>query len=126
MTMKTKKIQYFYDLDTWKEAHRLVLSIYELVDRLPPREKFVLSSQMLRAAISITSNIAEGFGRKHLKEKIQYYSMARASLTEPQNQLIICKDVNYVDNKGFSEVWKQSVVVHKMLNALISSLKRKT
>ena len=80
---------------------------------------------MLRAVISITSNIAEGFGRQGLKEKIQLYSMAKASLTELQNQLLICKDVGYLTKQKYELVWNQTVIVHKMLNALIKSLRIK-
>ena len=68
---------------------------------------------MLRAVVSITSNIAEGFGRRNLKEKIQFYAISKASLTELQNQVIICKDVNYLSIKDSKEIWKQTVVVHK-------------
>lgn len=122
---KKNKINSFYDLNTWKEAHKLVLSVYKLVNNLPDKEKYVLGNQMLRAVVSITSNIAEGFGRRGLKEKIQFYTMAKASLTELQNQLIICRDVGYLKNSEFKTIWDQSVIVHKMINALITSLKIK-
>jgi len=123
--MEAKKISHFYDLYVWKEGHKLVLLIYKAVERLPSKEQFILGSQMLRAVISITSNIAEGFGRQGLKEKIQFYSMAKASLTELQNQLLICKDVGYLTNQKYELVWNQTVIVHKMLNALIKSLRIK-
>ena len=114
----------FYDLNVWKEGHKLVLVIYKLVDKLPSKERFVLGSQMLRAVISITSNIAEGFGRRGVREKIQFYLIAKASLVELQNQLIICKDVRYISERKFDLIWDHSVVVHKMLNALIKSVRK--
>jgi len=123
--MQKRKISHIYELNVWKEEHRLVLVIYKLIEKLPAKEKFVLSSQMLRAAISITSNIAEGFGRQSLKEKIQFYYIAKASLTELQNQLMICRDVGYLTSNRFNSIWEQTVVIHKMHNALISSLKKK-
>ena len=126
MDMNKKKINCFHDLNVWDEGHKLVLSIYKLVEKLPSKERFILGSQMLRAVISITSNIAEGFGRRGLKEKIQFYSISRASLTELQNQLFICRDVGYLSARKFDLIWEQSVVVHKMLNALIKSLRTKT
>ena len=70
MNGKLYKIQHFYDLNVWKEAHSLVLLTYKTIENFPKKETFVIVSQMLRAAISITSNIAEGFGRQGLKDKI--------------------------------------------------------
>ena len=117
------KIIHFYDLNVWKEGHKLVLLAYKFVNEFPNKEKFILSPQILRAAISITSNIAEGFGRRGEKEKVQFYFVARASLIEFQNQLIIARDVGYLSKKVFNEIWEQSVVVHKMQNALIKSIR---
>ena len=90
-----KKIIYFTDLNTWKEGHKLVLTIYQITKKLPKDELFGLTSQMRRAAVSITSNIAEGFSRQSFKEKAQFYSMAQGSLTELQNQLLVSKDIGY-------------------------------
>src|SRR3990167_241538 len=81
------KIQVFTDLNVWREAHKLVLEIYKLTQKFPEGEKFGLTIQLRRAAISITSNIAEGFSRKTDKEKIQFYRMSLGSLMEVQNQL---------------------------------------
>lgn len=120
-----KKIKNFYDLIAWKEGHKLVLFVYKLVDEFPNKERFVLSSQILRASISITSNIAEGFGRKGLKEKIQFYFLAQGSLAELQNQLIIAKDVGYIKSKDFEEIWKLTVLVQKLISGLIRSLNSK-
>ncbi|KKQ41424.1 MAG: S23 ribosomal protein [Microgenomates group bacterium GW2011_GWC1_37_8] len=116
-------IQKFTDLNTWKEAHKLVLIIYGVIDNYPKKETYILVSQMLRAAISITSNIAEGFGRRGKKEKIQFYYLAQASLTELQNQLIISKDIGYLPENKFYYVWEQTVIVHKLITGLIKSIK---
>lgn len=120
-----RKIKNFTELNAWKEGHKLVLSVYKATDSFPKKETYILVSQMLRSSISVTSNLAEGFGRRNLKEKIQFYSMAQASLTELQNQLLISKDVGYVSSKRFTDIWDQSVVVHKLITGLIKSLKRK-
>jgi len=119
-----KKIIHFYDLNVWKEAHKLVIDVYTLTNKFPKKETYALSSQMLRAVVSVTSNIAEGFGRRGIKEKVQFYAMARASLVELQNQIFICRDVKYFSKESFGLTWKRSVIVHKMINALIKSLKR--
>lgn len=117
------KIKNFTDLNTWKEGHKLVLEIYELTKHFPKSETYALIDQILRAVVSITSNIAEGFGRQGIREKIQFYYLAQSSLTEVQNQLIISKDVKYVDINKFNKLWDQTVIVHKLLSGLIKSLK---
>ncbi|MBI5147851.1 MAG: four helix bundle protein [Parcubacteria group bacterium] len=114
-----KKIKNFTDLEVWQEAHTLVLWVYRLTRSFPKEEVFGLTSQMRRAAVSITSNIAEGFSRHSYKEKALFYSMARGSLTELQNQLLIAKDAEYVSKGDFSAIANQSVAVHKLLNAFI-------
>jgi four helix bundle protein len=121
---KKRKLTSFTQLDTWKEAHKLVLLIYELTNKFPEKERYVLVSQMLRAAISITSNIAEGFTRKGKKEKKQFYYVAKASLTELQNQLLIAKDINYIDEKEFNKTSKQLIVVVKLLSGLIKGVNK--
>jgi four helix bundle protein len=113
------KIKSFTDLDTWKEAHKLVIEIYKLTKDFPNEEKFGLVNQMRRAAVSITSNIAEGFSRQSLKEKVQFYFMSKGSNIELQNQLLIAKDVNYLNKEAFDGVAGQSVTVNKLINGLI-------
>lgn len=113
------KITKFTDLRAWKESHKLVLMIYEITKNFPKEELFGLVSQMRRCAVSITSNIAEGFGRRSYKEKIQFYLIARGSLIELQNQLLVAKDVKFLNEKDFKEIANQSVEAHKILNGLI-------
>lgn len=117
-------IKSFTDLNAWKEAHKLVLMVYKLTKVFPPEEKFDLTSQIRRAVVSISSNIAEGFSRNSSKEKIQFYYTARGSLTEVQNQLLIAKDLGYLDNEKFKEVASQTVIVSKLINGLIKSLRK--
>lgn len=117
------KIQSFKDLRAWQEAHKLVLMIYDETKNFPKEEIFGLISQMRRCAVSITSNIAEGFSRQSYKEKTQFYSIAQGSLTELQNQLIIAKDVGFITNKKFQEIDGQTIVVHKIISGLIKKSK---
>jgi len=121
--VEKNKIQSFTDLNAWKEGHRLVLQIYKLTKKFPTDERFALSDQMRRAAISITSNIAEGFSRQSFKEKLQFYSIALGSITEIQSQLFVSKDVEYLTLSDFSEIIEQSVKVHKITNGLIKTCK---
>lgn len=118
-------IKVFADLNTWKEAHTLVLSIYRLTKRFPSDEQFGLSSQMRRAAVSITSNIAEGFSRATIADKTHFYTMAHGSLTEIQNQLLIARDVHYIDAQPFEKTDRQALQVHKLLSALIKATRQR-
>ena len=120
--MEKPKIKSFTDLYSWQEAHKLVLIIYKICKSFPSDEKFGLVDQMKRCAVSISSNIAEGFSRRSKKEKLQFYFTSKGSLTELQNQLLVAKDIKYLDKKDFDETAAQTVVVHKLLNGLIRSL----
>lgn len=117
------KIQNFTDLNTWKEGHKIVLEVYSITKQFPKEETYSLVDQMRRCAVSITSNIAEGFNRQGKKEKIQFYYMALASLTELQNQLLVSRDVGYLQNSKFMQLAEQSVVIKKLINGLIKSIK---
>lgn len=119
------KIKTFTDLEAWKEGHKLVLMAYELTRKFPKEEMFGLVSQMRRSAVSVTSNIAEGFSRQSWKEKVQFYSMSIGSLTELQNQLLVCRDIHYVTSEEFTRAIVQSVKTHKIINGLIKSSKNK-
>jgi four helix bundle protein len=118
------KIQTFKDLFSWQEGHKLVLVIYSATKSFPKEEVFGLTGQMRRAAVSITSNIAEGFGRPSAQEKSRFYSIARGSLIELQNQLEISKDVGYLSKEAFSGLSAQIDCVHKLLNGLRRSAGR--
>lgn len=122
--MNQKKIKSFTDLTAWQKAHKLAIEVYKATDLFPESEKFVLVSQIRRSVISITSNIAEGFSRQGIKEKIQFYYLALGSTTELQNQLLLARDLKYLENKKFQELAQQTIEVHKLINGLIKSLKK--
>lgn len=116
-------IKSFTDLYTWKEGHVFVLMIYQITKSFPREEQFGLVNQLRRAAVSITSNIAEGFTRNSYREKLQFYATALGSLSEVQNQILIAKEVGYLNEEIFSATHAQSVTVHKLLNGLIKKTK---
>lgn len=118
-----KKIREFTDLYAWQEAHELVMLVYEMTKRFPREELFCLTDQMRRAAISITSNIAEGFGRRGYKEKIQFYYLAHGSLTELKNQIILARDIDYLSNDDYDAIFHQIVIAHKLLQGLLRKSK---
>ncbi len=114
----------FTDLKAWQEAHKLVLTIYLITKDFPKQEVFGLVSQMRRAAVSVASNLAEGFSRSSYKEKLQFYVISLGSLTELQSQLMISKDIDYLDKIKFSKIFAQSIIVHKIINGLIKGSKK--
>lgn len=120
------KIESFTDLEGWRKAHKLVLMIYQTTKSFPKEEQFGLTSQIRRAAISISSNIAEGFSRRSSLEKRQFYYQALGSLTETQNQLLVARDVGFASNDEFKKMADQSVAVGKLINGLIKYVKNHT
>jgi len=120
--MQGGKISSFTDLVTWQKAHAFIVRIYQILKDFPAHEQYGLSSQMRRSAVSITSNIAEGFSRSGKKEKIQFYAIAKGSLTELQNQLLLARDVEYINHRTFSELAIQSAEVSKLIVGLQKSV----
>lgn len=117
-------IKNFTDLNTWKEGHKLVIDVYGMIPHLP-KNSYALIDQISRSAVSITSNIAEGFSRQSKKEKVQFYHIAKGSLTELQNQLLICRDVGFITQKEFYPLAEKTTVVGKLLTGLIRSAESK-
>jgi four helix bundle protein len=123
MNQESREIKSFTDLDAWKEGHKLVIRIYRITKDFPREDAFGLVSQMRRAAVSVTSNIAEGFSRQSYKEKAQFYTMAQGSITELQNQLLIARDVRILAQLEFDQLAYQSTKVQKITNGLIKMSK---
>lgn len=119
-----QKIQSFTDLIVWQEGHKLVLAIYRTTKSFPKEELFGLTNQMRRAAASVTSNVAEGFNRKSLRDKTHFYIIAHGSVAEIQNQLLIARDVAYLSTSEFSRIAEQAILVHKLLTGLIKSVSK--
>ena len=113
----------FQNLKVWQVAHKLVLEIYNITKQFPDNERFRLTDQICRSAISIAANIAEGKGRNTLKEYIQFLYNARGSLEETKYHLILSKDLGYINENKFKELIAGYDQVGKMLNGLINSLK---
>jgi four helix bundle protein len=112
------KIRSFTDLNAWKEGHKLVMMIYQITKDFPREEIFGLTNQMRRCAVSITSNVAEGFSRQTVKEKVQFYSISHGSVTELQNQLVIARDIKYLSKEKFNKIADQTIIVHKLITGL--------
>jgi four helix bundle protein len=102
----------------------LVLDVYRLSKAFPKDELFALISQIRRAVVSLTSNIAEGFGRNSEKEKLHFYSFAYGSLLEVQNQLLIAKDLGYIKPEEYEVLIVLAIEIGKMLQGLIRAIKK--
>lgn len=116
----------FEDMVVWQKALDLSVKIFKLTEKLPRKEDYGLTSQIRRAALSVPGNIAEGFGRKHTKDKLNFYYDSRGSLAETKNHLIYGKRVNYFTQTDCGDLMQLSDDIWKELNMLISSLYKKT
>jgi four helix bundle protein len=112
-----------YDLDVWKDAMRLVPEAYRVTASFPDTEKFGLTSQIRRSAISIPSNIAEGAARGGRVELIRFLTIARGSLAELDTQIWIARDLGYVTD--FEDYQDSIQLLMARLNALITSNRKK-
>lgn len=118
----TDKINSFTQLDAWKSGHKLVLKVLSCCEGINRYD--ALRNQMERAAISITSNIAEGFGRQSYLDKKHFYTIARGSAFELQNQLLIARDANRINCEQFEELTPLSIDSLRLLHGLIRSLQK--
>lgn len=116
----------FTELTTWQEAHKLAIQIYGVTEHFPKSDTFGLAQQMQRSALSATSNIAEGFGRQTRADTIHFYVMARASLTELQNQIFLAKNTGKISFEIFNELITQSNTCIKLVGGLIRSTRKLT
>jgi four helix bundle protein len=112
----------FEEMPVWGKAMELSVVIFKLTEKLPRKEDYGLTSQIRRAALSISANIAEGFGRKHIKDKLNFYYNARGSLSETKNHLIYGHEVRYFNDIEFEELTGKIEILWKDLNFIIASL----
>ena len=115
----------FKVLIVWQKSYQLCLDVYRITRNFPNEEKFGLTSQMRRSAVSIPSNIAEGYGRKTTKEYIQSLYIAYGSQCELETQLLLSFDLGYVKKDEMKIAQEKLSEVERMLMALIKSLEKK-
>jgi four helix bundle protein len=115
-------VRTFRDLVVWQKAIDLVTKIYRVTQNFPKEEMFGLISQLRRAAVSVPSNIAEGQGRLTEKEFRQFLGNARGSLSEVDTQIIIAKNLGYLDESDFKDLSAMIAEVGRVLKGLISSV----
>ncbi|MCD4746496.1 MAG: four helix bundle protein [Bacteroidales bacterium] len=117
----------FEKLDVWKKSRDLVKIIYQITKEFPSEEKYGLTSQIRRAVISISSNLAEGTSRQSLKDQARFSIMAYGSLMEVLNQLILAEDLEYINNDTLNKIRPLIEEISNKLNKLtLSQQKRMT
>jgi four helix bundle protein len=112
----------FEKLDVWQLAKQLVVKIYFLTKSFPADEKFGIVNQMRRAAVSVSSNIAEGSSRNSQKDQANFYGMAYSSLMELLNQLIISKELSWISSEELAIIRNDIEIVSLKINALRKSI----
>jgi four helix bundle protein len=110
-------------LNVWKVSTELVVNIYAITDNYPKSELYCLTSQMKRAAVSISSNISEGAARFSKKERKRFFEIARSSLVELDMQMKISLKLKFTDDRASKEIGRKTNVVFAMLSNLIKSTK---
>ena len=116
-------VRSYSDLIVWQKSMDLVKQVYNLTKQFPKDELYGLTNQIRRAVVSVPSNIAEGFGRSGDKSFAQFLNISLGSLYEVQTQLLISKDLNYIDQSDVEPLMTLTDEIGKMLNTLIKKLR---
>ena len=114
-----EKSKRFTDLIVWQKAHQFVLSVYNMTKKFPREELFGLTSQLRRAAISITANIAEGYRKRGKLDKARFFNISEGSVEECYYYLILSHDLGYADTKELKELLNE---VGKLLNSYSAAI----
>jgi four helix bundle protein len=117
------KISSYKDLIVWQKGMDLAESVYNISKNLPANEQFGLTSQIRRAAVSIPSNIAEGYGRQSTGNYRQFLSISRGSLLELETQLLLCVRLNYFNLEETEKLLENIDSLARMLSSLITKIK---
>lgn len=123
---EAKRYQTFEDLEVYQVAGEFRKMMYRVARRLPEEEKFALASQIRRAAVSLTNNIAEGDGRFHFLEQIKFTLQARGSFEELLDDLNVCTDEHYLPEDEIRRLKSEGWRVHKLINGYIRFLRTRS
>lgn len=107
----------FQRVIAWQKAHEFVLLVYRISKHFPDDERFGLTSQLRRAAVSIEANIAEGYRKLNKSDKLRFLNIAQGSLEECRDYHILAKDLNYIDENEFEQMRMSILMASKFLNA---------
>ena len=115
-------VRTFQDLEVWQVGREVRVRLYIVANRLPDSERYNLAAQIRRAAVSLTANVAEGYGRFHFKENIQYCRIARGSAYELIDHLITCQDERYLAKEEVEALHCELLTFVRLLNGYIRSI----
>lgn len=121
--MNKKHISSFEQLDVWQATQDLAVNIYKITRKFPPEELYGIVNQIRRSSSSISANIAEGFGRRTVKDKLQFYTIAYGSLLETKNFLYLSHKLDYIDKDILNNLINRSIMCQKLLNAFMAAHK---
>jgi four helix bundle protein len=107
--------QSFEDVIAWKKAHAFVLSVYKITKGFPDDEKFGLTAQFRRAAVSIEANIAEGYRKIGKQDKLRFFNISQGSLSECKDYIILARDLEYINMEQYQELWQSSEEASRLL-----------
>ena len=122
MGKKTTAIRSYRDLNVWKASMELVCDIYEVTRNFPDSERYGLTSQMRRSAVSVPSNIAEGWSRNSARSFISYLNIATGSMSELLTQLEIANRIHYISQEKMTACEVKGIQISKMLYMLIKKI----
>ncbi len=115
----------FEDLDAWKQSIELAVSVYGLSKSFPKDELFSLTNQLRRSVSSVSANLAEGYGRYGLKEKMQFYKIANGSLLEAKSFCYLSNKLGYISDDDLKNILNHFITCQKLITALIKSIREK-
>ncbi len=112
----------FHELKVWEKAHRLAVSIYEVRQHFPSEERFGLTRQIRRTAVSIPSNIAEGCGRNTEPETARFFDIASGSASALDYQILLARELRYIDEENYKKLAHQVQEIRRMLYAFMKKV----
>ena len=121
--MEKEKSKSFKDLIVWRKGHQLVLNVYKATKHFPKEETYGLTSQLRRSSVSVAANIAEGFKKKGIADKLRYMNTAQGSLSETDCHLLLANDLEYFNTNGLMSGANE---IGRLLESYVQGIKRNT
>lgn len=120
-----ERINSFKDLIVWQKSHQLVLAIYSITKTFPKEEIFSLTNQVRRASVSIAANISEGYKKKTIPNKLNFINIAEGSLEELKYYIILSKDLKYIDEKNYEQLYNYAEEVGRLINGYEKAISKR-